>query len=226
MFTKIMINNSLFNLTKKKLKIVKKGKQKILIKNLKVFKKNLKIFTKTGLSNFKFKKKFKKYPLKKISIRRRIKNCLNYKAYHRKFRTKSIYNSLTKKSSYFLHLKICSNNIFCVLREKNKTIKICSSGKYNVKISKKKLRYNIKPVITFFFQEIKKIISLSDTFFLILTAPLRLRKQILKFIFPKIFEDKKQRHFCVKINEKKCFNGCRVKKKKRKKQKKLRLFKE
>lgn len=217
-----MINKSLLNLTKKKIKLFKNGKKKILTKTVKILQNS----KKTHLSNFKFKKKFKKYPLKKILNRRRIKNCLNYKSYYRKFRTKSIYNKLTKKLSYFLHLKICSNNIFCVLREKNKTIKICSSGKYNVKISKKNLRYNIKPVITFFFQEIKKKISSSDTFFLILTAPLRLRKQILKFIFPKIFEDKKQRSFCVKVKEDKCFNGCRVRKKKRKKQKKLRLFKE
>lgn len=212
-----MINKFLLNLTKKKIKIFKNVKKNLIkpVKTLQTSKKN-------RLSNFKFKK----YPKKKTLNRRRIKNCLNYKSYHRKFRTKSIYNKLTKNLSYFLHLKICSNNIFCVLREKNKSIKICSSGKYNVKISKKNLRYNIKPVITFFFQEIKKKVLSSNTFFLILTAPLRLRKQILKFIFPKIFEDKKQRSFFVKLKEEKCFNGCRVRKKKRKKQKKLRLFKE
>lgn len=210
------------NLIKKKIKIYKKGKFFFLKKKVAKFKK----LEKTCLSNFKFRKLSKIYSSRKTFSRRRTKHILRYKSYHRRFRARSTYHKLTKKFSYFLHLKICSNNIFCVLRDKNKTIKICSSGKYNVKISKKKLRYNIKPVITFFFQEIKKDVLLSDTFFLILTAPLRLRKQILKFVFPKIFEDKKKRSFCIKVKEMKAFGGCRAGKQKRKKQKKLRLFKD
>jgi hypothetical protein len=215
-----MTNKSLLNLTKKKIKILENGNFFFTTKTVKTLKNK----QKNRLPNFKLKKRFKKYLLKKTP-NRRIRNCLNFKSYHKKFRTKPIHNKLTKKLSYFFHLKICSNNIFCVLREKNKMIKICSSGKYNIKISKKNLRYNIKPVITFFLQEIKRQVSSSAIFFLILTAPLRLRKQTLKFIFPKIFEDKEKRSFCVKVKEDKCFNGCRVRKEKRKKQKKLRLFK-
>jgi hypothetical protein len=223
-----MANNLSLNLIKRKIKISKNGKTFFLKKKVKKVEKFLKFkaFKKTRSSKFKHRRFFKRFSSRGTFARRRTKHCLSSKSYTRKFRARSIYHKLTKKLSYFLHLKICSNNIFCVLREKDKTIKICSSGKYNVKISKKKLRYNIKPVITFFFQEIKKEMLLSDTFFLILTAPLRLRKQILKFIFPKIFEDKKKRSFCIKVKEVKCFNGCRARKKKRKKQKKLRLFKD
>ena len=100
-----------------------------------------------------------------------------------------------------------------------------SSSNYNVKVSRKNLRYSIKPILSFFFQEIKKQISQTEFLSIILTAPLGLRKKMLTFIFAQLFDAKKKRTLFFTVKENKCFNGCRAKKRKRKKHKGLRLYK-
>lgn len=180
-----------------------------------------KIYSKKNLvkiNNFKFNKNKKN----KIKTLLRIKKFIKYKVY-KPFFNKSLTLNKIKKFTICLTVKVTSNNIFCTLRNviKNNILMTASSGKYNIKVSRKKLRHTFKPVLTSFFQEIKTKILVKDLF-VVLIAPIKLRKQILKFIYPKILHNK---NLIIKVKEKKCFNGCRVKKKKRKKQKGLKLWK-
>lgn len=62
------------------------------------------------------------------------------------------------------------------------------------------------------------------------TAPIRLRKKIISLLFKLRaykLKDKKPRYraIFIKVKDKKCFNGCRSSKRRRKKRKGLRLLK-
>ena len=143
-----------------------------------------------------------------------------------------------------LTIRIKPNNVFCTLKNEtsNKTIS-GSSTKYKIKMSKKILRYNYKIIVRSFLQEIKKLIK-SDFLIVHVTSPKRIRKELFrilkkKLIFKKksplneteietaLSSDKKQGSMIVVYNfhARKCFNGCRVKKKRRKKQRGLRIYK-
>jgi ribosomal protein S11 len=121
-----------------------------------------------------------------------------------------------------LSIKVTPNNVFCNLKNisTNKTTKVGSSGKYKVKTSKKTLRFSCKIVLGFFLEEIKQEIRGKETL-ITLTAPIKLRKTILE----QVSKYTQTSSVTVNFNKKKCFNGCRPPKKKRKKQKGLRLFK-
>jgi ribosomal protein S11 len=122
-----------------------------------------------------------------------------------------------------LNFRITQNNIFCTLENiaNGKILEVGSAGKYKVKVSKKTLRYNTKLIIGTFLRKVKT--HLQKKLILInLIGPARMRKSILKQIFEQ-FGTKTS--ITVDIKSKKCFNGCRPKKKRRKKQKGLRIFK-
>lgn len=202
------------------------------LRKLSYQKEKTKLFSK-GKKLTKKVKKFYKYKKRLLSIKKRkrklrkkrivfLRKHLRYKLY-RPFSSLPFYFR-KKKKKLFLTITIKSNNIFCNLKNfsTNRTFKFCSAGKYKIKVTRKSLRYMFKPTLELFFREIKKIIR---KFFLcvIVLAPLRFRKQILKFLHFKFLKMKKR--CIVKIKEKKCFNGCSVKKKRRKKRKGLRIFK-
>ncbi len=68
--------------------------------------------------------------------------------------------SLIKNTDIFgshLNLIVKPNNIFCNFSnfKKNKTTNVCSSGKYNIKVTKKTLRYTYDWVLARFFKQIK-----------------------------------------------------------------------
>jgi ribosomal protein S11 len=136
-------------------------------------------------------------------------------------------NSLSKKDSLKTNISLFPNNVFCSLENlgQKKTICQASSGKYKIKVSKKSLKYASKIVITNFFRELKqKKIAFSKPHILVLVSPSNLRKRILLNIF-KLLKYVKNRRFIVKIKPKKVFNGCRVKKQIRKKQKRYAIYK-
>ena len=133
---------------------------------------------------------------------------------------------LDKKASFDrkISIMIRSNNIFCNLRNitKNRTILARSSGKYRILISKKRLKHSATRVIKAFSREAKKKLTRGGVF-ISLIAPIKLRKKIidiLKVLRPfKLIGDNKRyyRAMIIKVNDKKCFNGCRPAKRKRKK---------
>jgi ribosomal protein S11 len=122
-----------------------------------------------------------------------------------------------------INFRVTQNNIFCTLGNviDHKILEVGSAGKYKVKVSKKTLRYNTKILIGIFLKKIK--LRLQKNILLVnLIGPSRIRKPILKQVFEQ-FGIKTS--IIANINPKKCFNGCRPKKKRRKKQKGLRIFK-
>lgn len=181
-------------------------------------KKNLSIKKNPKFSKPWFEKKSKS--LKSKTIYRKRKN-FKKKSYFLNphfqeiINTKSIYQ---KK----INIRITPNNVFCTLKntQRNKTLKVASSGKYKIKTSKKTLSYSTKNIISTFLEEIKKL-SPDKRLLINLIGPTRIRKNVLKQISKYL----KKKSIIINVEDKKCFNGCRPKKKKRKKQKGLRIFK-
>jgi ribosomal protein S11 len=131
-------------------------------------------------------------------------------------------NQNTYLFSKKIDIRITPNNVFCTLKNcfNNKTIKIGSAGKYKIKTSKKTLKYSCKIIVGFFLKEIRQDIN-SKKILVNLTGPISLRKSLIEQVTKYI----KRNSITININQKKCFNGCRPPKKRRKKQKGLRLFK-
>jgi len=119
-----------------------------------------------------------------------------------------------------IHIKIKPNNVFCTLNNLNKTVYTTSSGKCNLNTSKKTLRYTTKIILQSFLNNIKKYLE-KDFFILHLTTPRKLRVAVLKQLQTTL----KKKELIINFKGKKYFNGCRPAKKKRKKQKGLRLLK-
>ena len=102
----------------------------------------------------------------------------------------------------------------------NKTLYTTSSGKCNLNTSKKTLRYTTKIILQSFLNNIKTYLE-QDFFILNLTSPKKLRIAVLRQLQTTF----KKKELIINIKGKKYFNGCRPAKKKRKKQKGLRIFK-
>jgi ribosomal protein S11 len=146
-------------------------------------------------------------------------------------------------------IRVKPNNTFCTLRSlfHNQMIS-ASSTKYGVKMSKKSLKYNYKIVLKAFLKEVDTFTKSNRVLFSI-TAPKKIRRELIRILKmsmepmksdkiptldkaehqPKVYDhgkDSKGSAFAVfKLNAKKCFNGCRVRKKKRKKQRGQRIYK-
>ncbi len=168
---------------------------------------------------------------KKNKIARR-KNKLFLKIKKLSKKTRCIFNkkfqfltniSLLEKAFYQLSIKITSNNVFCTfynLKQKT-TIAVGSAGKYNIKTSKKKLRYSTKSVLQSFLKSLKKKIRIKQLL-LKITGPIRIRKRLLKDLGVHL----KNVNLIIETKNLTCFNGCRAPKKKRKKgSKKWRILK-
>lgn len=183
-----------------------KQKKSLPIKNNRI--ENLLVEKKTRQQNkitFRLRKIFKNKPYFINPINQELINVSSNNLFSRK-----------------LNIRITPNNVFCNLKNISigKTIKVGSSGKYKIKTSKKTLRFSCKIVLGFFLEEIKQELKNKETL-IILTAPIKLRKMILE----QVSKYTQTSSITINLKKKKCFNGCRPPKKKRKKQKGLRLFK-
>jgi hypothetical protein len=182
---------------------------------LKQLKKNLK---KKNYKNKNFNKNNSNF-LKNYILKKQLSKL---KLYGRPFVNKFI--SLKKYS--FLTFHVYPNNVFCTLKKikdsKFHLLSSVSSGKYKINISKKTLRYKLKFVIASFFNELsQQKLSLNKSLGIKLIAPVKLKKMILKLLVHKL----KRKNFIIEVVGKKVFNGCRARKKLRKKRKGLRLYK-
>lgn len=193
---------------KKNKYFLKKSKEAIILKKfrLKIVKKKSKKFFKKNLkrSNLNFKKA-------KI--------------------LKFFYNKYLRFKSQ-ISITITQNNVFCVYQsnltsnnKKVKTIVLTSAGKYKIKVSKKKLKFSNKIIIEKFINRIIPRLKKKDRQFLLIniSGPIRVKKSILKQIRSLIKETKIK--YILNTKSLKCFNGCRPKKQKRKKQKSFRILK-
>lgn len=128
-----------------------------------------------------------------------------------------------KRFFYKISIRFTQNNIFCTWRNnsKNKNLFFCSAGRYGVKISRKRLRFNNKFIIRSFLVGMRKKIKLKqkkqNRFLIEIICPIRLRKNLVKLIGKTL----RKNIFILRFKEKKCFNGCRPKKMRRKKRKRF-----
>jgi ribosomal protein S11 len=122
-----------------------------------------------------------------------------------------------------LNFRVAQNNVFCTMEDlKNgQIIEVGSAGKYKIKVSKKTLRYNSKMIIGTFLRKVQKRLQ-KEPILLELISPSRMKKPILKQIF---MQSGVKTPITIQVKTKKCFNGCRPKKKRRKKRTGLRIFK-
>jgi ribosomal protein S11 len=170
------------------------------------------------------KKKMSKNKFKGRNLRRKKKFRLRL-LFRKKFVfLNTLFQAITNKKKIFLatklNFRITQNNVFCTLVD-GKILEVGSAGKYKVKVSKKTLRYNTKILVNIFLKKIRSRLKRKHIIINLIGSS-RIRKPLLKQIF-KQFGIKTS--ITASINSKKCFNGCRPRKKRRKKQRGLRIFK-
>lgn len=134
-------------------------------------------------------------------------------------------------------IRIKPNNMFCTLTStKKRGVISATSTKYRIKMSKKALKYNYKLILKSFIEETKRFFG--RKMLISLTAPKRIRRELLRILKKKLTLKKKSikdesgkstpiipRVLVFRFKAKKCFNGCRARKKKRNKQRGLRIYK-
>jgi ribosomal protein S11 len=125
-----------------------------------------------------------------------------------------------------IYIRVTSNNVFCTFVKQNKTIKVGSAGIFKVKTSLKKLRFSSKIILETFFKRVQKVIT-SNKLLINLIGPIKLKKKIIKILTS--LKNAYIRHpdgtLILTTKAKKCFNGCRPKKKIRKKRRYIRIVK-
>jgi ribosomal protein S11 len=186
---------------------------KLIIRQKLIFtkKSNAVIFKRRKINRKKKKSLRKKKSFSKSSIKRRSEKSL---IYHELISSKT---NLSKQIS----IKIKQNNVFCTLTDikKNQILYVTSAGKSKIKTSKKVLRYSSKSIIESFFKSIKKYCK-ERLLVINLIGPIKIRKSIIKQISKNTLWK-----VIINVKEKKCFNGCRAKKKRRKKRQRFIIFK-
>lgn len=161
---------------------------------------------------------------KNINLKFLYKTCKRYRVVfetNKSILNKMLFLTIPSKLQKIV-FKITSNNIFCSLIQNKRTLLTTSAGKEKVNVSKKTLKFNSKVILVSFFKKIRKKIK-STTLFVNIVASLKIKQLILRLL--KKHVKFKRPSLLINIEHKKCFNGCRPKKKKRKKQKGLRIFK-
>ena len=136
------------------------------------------------------------------------------------------------KDNYFkkkINIKVTSNNIFCTCINfiTNKIIYNGSGGLYKIKVSKKKLKLVYKNILYKFFGFLRKKYrrNFFDRILVCVSAPITLRKKITRAVTNTLLKLKSLKVILLKMNKKKCFNGCRASKVRRKKNLKFKIYK-
>lgn len=171
--------------------------------------------------NIKYKSKKFKYLERTFRFRKSFKNNIS-----------SILNPtlllLKKKSrsAFFIkiNIRVKQNNVFCSLTNTldNKIIFVTSSGKEKTSTSKKTLRFSSRYIISTFLKKIKKLKIQPSNVVIKISSPIRIKILIIRLLKITFLERK---NIILRFEHKKCFNGCKPKKTKRKKRKGLRIFK-
>jgi hypothetical protein len=133
---------------------------------------------------------------------------------------------LTKKTvgvCCYLSIRLKQNNIFCFVGSLlgSKTVVKLSSGTLKLNVSKKTLKYNSSIVIPYFLKLIPKKIK-KRVVLISIIVPQILKRRIFLLV-RRQFKRLKNLYFW--FNGRKCFNGCRAPKQKRKKRHKYKIFK-
>lgn len=146
------------------------------------------------------------------------------------FKRKLFYYKNTKFTKCII-IRLRSNNVFCTFNDnvQKKTLFSCAASRYKIKITAKKLKYQISRIITFFYHDIKRKIN-SRSLIIKIISPKFLRIKVY-YLCLRFFSRYKLKQLDCKrtvlyyLNSYKSFNGCRVNKKRRKKRRRRLLFK-
>ncbi len=145
-----------------------------------------------------------------------------------------LYDSLKFKFRIKFNINIRKNNIFCTEVDiyRKYFLLRCSTGKYNLHSTKKKLKYTSRRMINFFISLVRKthidILKKNQKMpyyrnaILNISAPISNRSKIFRYVL-KFF--KKKKFNLINLNLKKCFNGCRALKTNHKKSLSRQIFK-
>lgn len=167
--------------------------------------------------NFLKKKQIK---LKKKYVKKQIKRFFLFKSLFYIEQHPFILKNKIKKTNYILKLRVKTNNIFgtlsCFSKDLKKIIKIWSCGLQQLNSSKRKLKFILNIILINIFKELKFF----KNYILCFKAP----RFLYKFIF-KIFKKINLSPLLIVFDSIKIFNGCRVKKIRRKKYKRFRALK-
>lgn len=127
---------------------------------------------------------------------------------------------------FSLRIKVVKNNIFCYLfnGKTNALLLSGTAGLYNIKLSKKSMRFYAKNVLNKFFYSCQTLLKKEKDSFLFFTvhSSSRLKKNLIKAV--RLFF-KKRFIVIAAFNEVKCYNGCRQRKQIRRKRRFFRIFK-
>lgn len=169
------------------------------------------------LKERKKKKKFTKrsYKMYKLLKQRKKKKAVS-------FSLSSALSGFKNRPVFSVAIRLTQNNVFCTLKNlvTKKTLQNSSSGTQGVHTSKKSLRYSCRQLVPAFLKRIPAA-EPQSVFIANITVPKRLRK----FVALKLANRFKGSRFFLFLNGKKCFNGCRPSKQRRKKHQKYRVFK-
>lgn len=223
---------------------IKKNKKKVsrqIKKNINIIRRKRKWAKKTAI--FKTRSKQKKWAFKhKRNLRAR-------KPYFSK--KSKLFLAKKEYFGYKLTIVVKANNVFCTITslKENKILATCTAGKYQVKLSKKTIRYTYNAIITRFLKKAKrysfKVTKKDKKAF---RKERRKNKKAVPFIFTRkptggviidiVASARKRRKIIknirynyrnvtllIKVLEKKIFNGCRAPKKIRKKRRRMRVLK-
>ena len=155
--------------------------------------------------------KMKQKKFKKIEFKRNYKNNL-----YKKLKKLSLMYK-NKFLKYKIFIKIRQNNVFCTLIniQTNNILLVASAGKLKLNVSKKKLFFLQKKIVFKFLKKVRFILrSYKSPIIVEFISPLKLRRRISKYLK---FLLRKKRTLFLSFRSLKILNGCRPKKKKRKK---------
>lgn len=144
-------------------------------------------------------------------------------------RPHKIYKIGRKTKFLRLTVRVVPNNMFCHLKDTktNTVLRSVSSGSYKMKVSKKGIRNYSKLIANAFLKDLRdKSVKLNKPLIAKIIAPVGIRKPLLTIFKNSLFKKFNiKKRLLLEIASKKVFNGCRPRKKVRKKRKGLRLFK-
>ena len=119
-----------------------------------------------------------KYKIKKYKKNKQLFNKVNFfnKTLLKLTQIKNLVNC------YKINIRATSNNVFCTLSDikRKKTLLLGYSGKYNIKTSKRSLKFSSKYIIESFLKEINKYVERIKKKTLLL---IRLLKKLITKIF-------------------------------------------
>jgi hypothetical protein len=205
-----------------------------------------------NISQLKVESLIVKYVKKQQKFKKRITKIKKFK---RLYILKKRFRRLKKKnkfiSEFFLlwrdslkfkfrikfDISVRKNNIFCTeidLYRKHFLLR-CSTGKYNLHSTKKKLKYTSRRMLEFFISLVRKThrtivkkksnqkkIPYYRHTILNVSAPIKRRYKLFKRF---LFLFKRKRFNIINLNAKKCFNGCRALKRNHRKSLSRQIFK-